>query len=254
MRNPNSWKTSKFILKKGRLIPSLDRAKLGVGSRLTAGRIAAFYAQAIPEHARGKLIDLGCGKIPLYPLYIPHTEAILCTDWRISLPQSQYLDFTCNLADILPLSAETFDTIILADVLEHIPNPQGLWNEMNRILTPGGKLLLTVPFYYGIHEAPHDYHRFTEFALRRYASEAGFPLLELEPLGGSPEVLADLLGKHLSAIPLIGAFLAILLQSLVQVFTTFGPGKKFSHISSRAFPLGYALVAVKLHHRQLTTL
>ena len=249
MRNSDSWKTSKFILKNGRLTPTRDRAEVGVGSRLTAGRIAAFYARAIPEHGRGKLIDLGCGKIPLFQVYAPHAAEITCTDWRIRLPQSQQLDFVCNLADMLPLGAETFDTIILADVLEHMPNPKDLWHEMNRILAPGGKLLLTAPFYYGIHEAPHDYHRFTEFALRRYASEAGFIILELEPLGGSPEILADLLGKHLSMIPLIGAFLAILLQSITQFLTSFGPGKNFSRYSSRAFPLGYALVAVKMRPR-----
>lgn len=246
MRNKDAWQPSKYSINRGKLKSSGDRGEVAVGSRLIAGRIAEFYERAIPRHVRGNLIDLGCGKIPLYPVYALCCDEAICTDWQINPQNYHHLDFVCNLADSLPLNDSTFDTVILADVLEHLPHPESLWREMGHLLAPGGKLLLTVPFSYGIHEAPHDYYRFTEFALRRYAEMAGFSLLELEPLGGSPEVLADFLGKHLSKIPLIGSRLAILMQSITQCSTSFGLGKKLSHHTSHAFPLGYSLVAQKI--------
>lgn len=238
MRNPDSWQASKYILRRGKLIPTKS---VQAGSRLTARRLATFYERVIPRHVRGILLDLGCGTLPFFAQYAPHVSAVLATDWH----PNPHLDFTCNLEHHLPLPAQCVDTILLAEVLEHSPNPAGLWGEMYRILKPAGKVLLSVPFYYGIHEAPHDYHRFTEFALRRAAHRAGFTLVELEPLGGSPEVLTDLLAKHLSRIPLMGTPLAIGLQIFTQIFTGFGWGQKLSRHSSNAYPLGYGLVVEK---------
>jgi hypothetical protein len=47
-------------------------------------------------------------------------------------------------------------------------------------------------------------YRYTEFALRRYIELAGLQLLSLEPLGGPPEVMAELFAKHVARVPLVG--------------------------------------------------
>jgi len=33
-------------------------------------------------------------------------------------------------------------------------------------LKPGGKIILSTPFVFGIHDAPHDYFRYTKYGLR----------------------------------------------------------------------------------------
>ena len=76
----------------------------------------------------------------------------------------------------LPFGDSEFDTIILSDVLEHIPVPEHLWKEMARILSRNGKIIMNVPFYYCLHEAPHDCSRYTEFALRRFVEMSGLRL------------------------------------------------------------------------------
>ena len=58
-----------------------------------------------------------------------------------------------------------------------------------RVLRPGGKLLLCVPFFYWIHEEPHDYYRYTEFALARFCELSELKIICLEAYGGLPEVL-----------------------------------------------------------------
>lgn len=45
---------------------------------------------------------------------------------------------------------ETFDIVLLADVIEHISNPGLVLSEAFRLLAPNGKLIITVPNAFGI--------------------------------------------------------------------------------------------------------
>lgn len=45
----------------------------------------------------------------------------------------------------LPFEDESFDKIIISEVMEHIPDDKGVLNEMFRVLKPGGLLAVTVP-------------------------------------------------------------------------------------------------------------
>jgi hypothetical protein len=51
-------------------------------------------------------------------------------------------------------------------------------------LRPGGFLLLQVPWQWWIHEEPHDYYRYTPFALRQLLVDAGFDPPVIEAQGG----------------------------------------------------------------------
>jgi SAM-dependent methyltransferase len=47
----------------------------------------------------------------------------------------------------LPFDDDTFDKIIISEVMEHIPDDKGVLAEMVRVLKPGGLLAVTVPRY-----------------------------------------------------------------------------------------------------------
>ena len=152
---------------------SHDAAMLGIGSRLVADRVAACYGEYLPRHARGRLADLGCGSVPLYGSYRTLVSSVTCVDWAHSPHARRHINVEADLGAVLPFADASFDTLILSDVLEHVAEPERLWREMARLLAPGGHAFVNVPFLYGIHEAPHDYYRYTEFALRRLAERAG---------------------------------------------------------------------------------
>lgn len=54
-------------------------------------------------------------------------------------------EFVLGSADNLPFDDETFTLVSMLDVLEHVPRPEESLNEINRILKPGGHLVISVP-------------------------------------------------------------------------------------------------------------
>lgn len=236
------------MTRNGRLRATRDSSQLKTASRLVTDLVAARYDQAIRSYAKGDLIDLGCGNVPLYPAYKDRVSSITCVDWPATKHKLDHLDHEVDLTQRLPFLDNSFDTIILSDVLEHIPKPGQLWSEMYRILAPGGVAIINTPFLYWVHEVPHDYYRYTEYALERFAEEANFSVISLEPIGGLPEVLADFIAKKPRVIPIIGHLFRkptiILIQKMTWVFVH-SLGKSMSRKTSKKFPLGYFMVVEK---------
>ncbi len=214
-------------------------------SRLSTDLQARFWSRHLREHARGVLADLGCGTVPLYGEYRDLVTQTICIDWGESKHRNVHLDYECDLTKPLPLGDASVDTVVLSCVLEHLPEPAAIWREMHRILRPGGKVLVCVPFLYPLHELPHDYYRYTEFGLRRLAEEGGFRVLSLEPMGGAPEVVTNIVSKVMRRIPRVGVPLAVTTQGAASLLLRTRLGQKISSATSRNFPLSYFLIAQK---------
>lgn len=72
----------------------------------------------------------------------------------------------------IPLQDQSVDAIFCLAVLEHVHDPIRAMEEMYRILNPGGKILIYVPFLYYYHDHKGiygDYWRFTYDTLKRFA-------------------------------------------------------------------------------------
>ena len=61
----------------------------------------------------------------------------------------------------LAFSTASVGTILLFEILEHLPRPQQAIDEAYRVLRDDGLLALSVPFHYRLHAFPTDYWRFT---------------------------------------------------------------------------------------------
>lgn len=92
----------------------------------------------------------------------------------------------------LPIRSGSVDTVLLLDVLEHLPQPETCVAEIGRVLRPGGQLVLQVPFLYPLHDVPNDFHRWTIHGLRALAGRYGFSV-EHEYVSGHPLESAALL-------------------------------------------------------------
>src|SRR5438067_2369974 len=108
MRNIEKWVPSKFVYKGDRLVASRDPHEVGVASRLMCDLIAASYDKYIRLYARGRLVDLGCGKAPLFATYKPYVNTNTCVDWGAGSHGSEYLDLLCDLTSTLPFADGQF--------------------------------------------------------------------------------------------------------------------------------------------------
>ena len=70
-------------------------------------------------------------------------------------------DFVCDVTDI-PVSDSSFDNVLCTEVLEHVPDPVQAFKELHRVVRPGGRIVITVPFNSITHFAP--YHFCTGFS------------------------------------------------------------------------------------------
>ncbi|HEY2433330.1 MAG TPA: methyltransferase domain-containing protein [Vicinamibacterales bacterium] len=114
-------------------------------------------------------------------------------------------------AQALGLRDDCVDAVLCTEVLEHLPEPQRAVDEMFRVLRPGGALILTTRFLFPIHDAPHDYFRFTKYGLRHLLRR--FEILEVEDetdAVGALAVLTQRLGMQAETLgwtPLRAAWL-----------------------------------------------
>lgn len=144
----------------------------------------------ICKKLRGSVLDIGCADQKLRRLlpadcgYIGLDYYQTAAGWYGTRPQI-FGDAQC-----LPILANSMDSVLLLDVLEHLPKPQDCIDEIRRVLKPGGKLVLQVPFVYPIHDAPLDFQRWTIYGLRELAKRSHFVVNEEVPLGNPLESAA----------------------------------------------------------------
>lgn len=135
----------------------------------------------------GRILDIGCAD-----RWVERRLAAGCEYIGLDFPATGAHMYGARpdvFADaaMLPLQGASVDTVVMLEVLEHLRCPRAALREVARVLRPRGQLLLTVPFLYPIHDAPHDYQRYTVHGLSREIEAAGLRVDDVEPSLGSAE-------------------------------------------------------------------
>ncbi|RYY70133.1 MAG: class I SAM-dependent methyltransferase [Chitinophagaceae bacterium] len=140
----------------------------------------------------GKLMDFGCGSKPYKSLFTQVDEYI-GVDYQgeghshVNEEIEVYYD-----GKTLPFEDNTFDSILANEVLEHIFNLEAILQELKRVLKPGGKILISIPFAWNEHEVPVDFGRYTSFGLTDIINRNGFNLIAMEKTTSFVETQAQL--------------------------------------------------------------
>jgi SAM-dependent methyltransferase len=132
-------------------------------------------------HARGKLLDIGCGNKPYEALFASHVRQHIGCD--VVQSSDRRVDVICPATD-LPFEDASYDTVLITQVIEHVADHRALLAEGSRVLREGGTLILSGPLYWPLHEEPFDFFRFTEHGLRFLLEGAGFVVVETRRNGG----------------------------------------------------------------------
>lgn len=228
-------------------------------------RLHASVTSLVP-HAYGILLDVGVSEAPYRELFEPRVTRYVGLEYppsildkqpemwsileRVKVPVQVFGD-----GGRLPVRDDSVDTVLSTEVLEHVFEPQVLVREMARVVRPGGRVLITVPFIQPLHELPSDYFRFTPSSLRALAEAAGLEVESITPRGNFASANGAMLSQWLlrwigaSAFQSDGsAILSRWRSVLVLPFTAliqvaFHLASKVS--SDTAVCQGYALVARK---------
>ncbi|MBU8896345.1 SAM-dependent methyltransferase [Corallococcus sp. H22C18031201] len=156
----NQWLGRRFrehlgrrVLEIGAGIGTITRELESGAELLVALEVERFYVDRLKNMFRGK------------PHVRPYLSDVALADWE-------------------SLKAEQLDTIVLSNVLEHIPDDAAAVRRFRQILAPGGRVLILVPalpaLFGAIDEAVGHYRRYTPDSLRAVLEGNGFELEKLE--------------------------------------------------------------------------
>jgi SAM-dependent methyltransferase len=154
------------------------------GAESNSSRVhLARQVRAFARRTEGGMLvlDAGAGRAP-YRGYFDHARYETADFAQLSMDYAP-LDYVCELTDI-PVEDGRFDRVLFNQVLEHLPEPARALAELHRVLKPGGLILCSVPLFFAEHQVPHDYFRYTKYALRRLFDEAGFEVVRISWLEG----------------------------------------------------------------------
>jgi SAM-dependent methyltransferase len=161
--------------------------------------ILEFVSRCAHELESGaRVLDAGAGEAPYRELF-GHCEYVT-TDWTESVhPRARSADVIASLDD-LPIADGSFDAVVCTQVLEHVKDPGRVLSELARVLRPGGRLCLTVPLAWPLHEEPFDFFRYTPHSLAVLLGAAGFVDVDVAPRNGYFATMAQLLGLATDAV------------------------------------------------------
>ena len=134
-------------------------------------------------HPTGPVVEIGS-------YYPPGYQSL--SDLRPLFPDLQYVGCDTRhglgvdrIEDIYALTFTTgfAGTMVMCEILEHLPDPALALAEVKRVLRDDGLLIVSVPFQLGIHAWPTDYWRFTASGLHRLLEK--FPARTVFALGPS---------------------------------------------------------------------
>lgn len=178
----------------------LTREGLAHTFSLATWRLQRATEPVLERHARGRLLDAGCGRAPHLEALRARGVAIVTLDVE---DRGGSTDLIADLQDMPEVKSGSVDTVLCTQVLEHVPRPWQALAEIARVLAPGGHLILSVPHLSAIHEAPGDYYRYTRYGLDALLTGAGLEVLDIRASGGLFCLLGH--GASLLALGTLGA-------------------------------------------------
>jgi ubiquinone/menaquinone biosynthesis C-methylase UbiE len=199
----------------------------------------------------GKILDVGCGQSPYRFLLNRSTTRY----HGIDIEDAEKFDYSnpdvtpFNGRDI-PFGNDKFDGLICTEVLEHVFDHAKLISEIHRVLKPGGRAIVTVPWSARYHYIPHDYFRYTPSALSILFGK--FTQVTIRPRGNDLAVVTNKLiviwARNVIPITwskLLFMPLCLLAAPLLLIVVCLAHVALVVNFGSTDDPLGYTLVVQK---------
>ncbi len=113
------------------------------------------------KYASGRVLDIGYAEFPNFTTKNLYGIDIVPRPAKLPGTYVETKQVDLNTSPI-PYPDGFFDTVIAGDVIEHVTNPLAMLCEANRVLVPGGRLIVSTP-------NPYYYWEFMQNFLVNYA-------------------------------------------------------------------------------------
>ena len=171
-------------------------------------RLLREAVRKLAPQASGRLLDVGVAERPYDGDFAPYVERYVGLEYPVVVnnlnPEIwKHLDRVQGIVDVwgdgnrLPFANESFDTVLSVEVLEHVPDPNQMVAEFARVLRPGGRALVTVPFASALHQLPYDYYRYTPNGIHVLFERHGLVVDTVETRGNMADALGALCANWL---------------------------------------------------------
>lgn len=155
-----------------------------------------------PAPSSGCVLDVGCGNQP----FRERLEALGYIYMSLDVEQNieHSVDYLGKIDESLPanlLVSSPFHLIVCTEVMEHVVDWETSFKNFSRLLAPGGKLLVTCPHFFRLHEEPHDFWRATPYALQYFGDRFGLNIVHQANAGDAWDVLGTFLASCSHSLP-----------------------------------------------------
>lgn len=136
------------------------------------------YEKLTAIDLKGKVLDVGGGN---KARYMHHLPSDIEYD-SVNIDPEMEPTWQVEPGEKLQIENDVFDNCISMNTLEHVYDPKPLISEMFRVLKPGGKVHITVPWMFRIHGHPDDFTRASPSWWKTTMQETGFRETTILPL------------------------------------------------------------------------
>ena len=146
----------------------------------------AFISQ-LPADA--KILDVGAGHGDFADIFDGRQY------YSLDIVPYAEVDLVADLGAVNPFKDNSFDVVVLMNVLEHVYESRNLLKSISRIVKSGCSVVITVPFLLKVHQAPFDFARYTPYFLEKMAEDAGLQVESLQGYYDTQYLLNESLGN-----------------------------------------------------------
>jgi len=143
-----------------------------------------------------RALDCGCGRQPFRKII--EQMGYTYTGIDVSQNAEKSVDIICSLDGSLPeklLAEAPFDLILCTEVLEHVADWDAAFRNFSALLGAEGRLIITAPYLYQLHEEPYDFWRPTLHAFDFFGGRWQFASLYQKAAGDAWDVLGIVLAN-----------------------------------------------------------
>jgi SAM-dependent methyltransferase len=164
-----------------------------------------YKLKGISPEIKGRWLDIGAGDQP-YKKYFSGADEYLTTNTKRHYHPEEieyiekYTTYWIDDGKMLPVPDNSMDGVACFQVLSVLDKPEIFFSEINRVLKPGGRLLLTTDLIYPVW-SKEDRYRHTAFSLKILSESNGFDLETIESFGGFGSAVYAMFMRYMRSFP-----------------------------------------------------